>query len=133
MRLDFGQILEIFFFFSPNGYAPNFQKKHRCYFPIPLGIRESFREIAARRKRVKDNIGPQGQGHLSHQELGCGSSQAETTDKTGITGGLESQGLHGKSPPVHPGDSLDNRAHGRLHVLSLGRGQNDIGPVQVVK
>ena len=53
MRLDFGQISEIFFF--SNSYAPNFQK-HRRYFPIPLGIREtreSFREIAARRKRVK--------------------------------------------------------------------------------
>ena len=34
---------------------------------------------------------------------------------------------------VHPGGGLDNRTHGRLHVLSLGRGPNDIGPVQDVK
>ena len=27
-------------------------KKLRRYFPIPLGIRESFREIVARRKRI---------------------------------------------------------------------------------
>ena len=33
-------------------------KKHRRYFPIPLGIRESFRETAARRKRVKQVITP---------------------------------------------------------------------------
>ena len=50
MRLDFGQIFLIFFF--PTVMHQIF-KKHRHYFPIPLSIRESFREIAARRKRVK--------------------------------------------------------------------------------
>ena len=30
-------------------------KKYRRYFPIPFGIRESFCEIAARRKRVNAN------------------------------------------------------------------------------
>ena len=39
------------FFFS-NGYAPIFHKTS-ALLPNPLGIRESFREIAARRKRVK--------------------------------------------------------------------------------
>ena len=55
MRLDFGQILDFFFFFFffSNGYEPNLKKKkkkkkkHWRYFPISLGIRESFCEIAA--------------------------------------------------------------------------------------
>ena len=51
VRLDFGQILEIFIFFPM--VMHRIFKKHRHYFPISLGIRESFREIAARRKRVK--------------------------------------------------------------------------------
>ena len=38
------------FFFFPTVMHRIF-KKLRRYFPIPLGIRESFREIAARRKR----------------------------------------------------------------------------------
>ena len=46
-RLDFGQILDFFFFFQR--LCTEFSKN----FPIPLGIRESFREIVARCKRVK--------------------------------------------------------------------------------
>ena len=49
MRLNFGQILD--FFFSPTVMHRIF-KKLRRYFPYSLGIQESFREIAARRKRV---------------------------------------------------------------------------------
>ena len=53
MRLDFGQILDFFFFFFFfSTVMDRIFKKLRHYFPIPLGIRESFREIAARRKRV---------------------------------------------------------------------------------
>ena len=52
MRLDFGQILEIFLFFTT--VMHRIFKKHRRYFPIPLGIRESFCEIAAWRKRVNE-------------------------------------------------------------------------------
>ena len=55
-RLDFGQISEFFFFFFFFFFFPTvmhrFFKKLRRYFPIPLGIQESFREIAARCKRV---------------------------------------------------------------------------------
>ena len=54
-------------------------------------------------------------------------------DETGITRGLESQGIHGEGPPVQLGGGLHNQTHGCFHVLSLGRGPNDIGPVQDVQ
>ena len=49
-RLDFGQIMEFFFFLMVMHRI--FKKKLRRYFPDPLGIRESFREMLARCKRV---------------------------------------------------------------------------------
>ena len=56
--------------------------------------------------------------------------RAETADEMGINGGLESQGLHVKSPPVYQRGGLNNQLHGCLNVLSLGQGLNDIGPVK---
>ena len=38
---------------------------------------------------LKDNISPQGRDCLGHQELASAASQAETANKTRITGGLE--------------------------------------------
>ena len=76
---------------------------------------------------LKDDISPKG------TRVVLATSQSETADETGITGGLESQGLHGESPPVRPGGGLDKWTHGWIHVLNLGKGPNDIGPVQDVK
>ena len=56
----------------------------------------------------KDDISPQGRGYLAHQELTSVASQAEMAHETVITGGLESQGLHGKGSPVHLGGGLNN-------------------------
>ena len=57
-RLDFWQILEIIFcFVFFQWLCTEFSKKLRRYLiPDPLGIRESFREIAARRKRVNVDL-----------------------------------------------------------------------------
>ena len=58
-------------------------KKLRHYFPDPLSIRESFREIAARRKRVKKLR------LLALAVKGCGATPSHVVALTGT--GLDLQ------------------------------------------
>ena len=55
------------------------------------------------------------------------------TRRPSLVDSIESQGLHGESPPLHPRYSLHDGKCGGFHILCLSGGPDDVRVVQTVK